>query len=71
MSLNLEDRKGIDKLMIELNRCRSKSTECPDRSTELLGHQKPETTLAYTRVPKEKLREVYERCHPADRARSD
>jgi len=36
---------------------------------EMLGHQKLETTMAYTRVSMEKLREVHERCHPAEKWR--
>jgi integrase/recombinase XerD len=36
---------------------------------EMLGHQKLETTMGYTRLSMEKLQEVHARCHPAERAR--
>jgi len=35
---------------------------------EMLGHQKLETTMGYTRVSMAKLQEVHARCHPAERA---
>jgi site-specific recombinase XerD len=31
----------------------------------MLGHQKLETTMIYTRVSLAKLREVHAACHPA------
>jgi integrase/recombinase XerD len=34
---------------------------------EMLGHQKLETTMGYTRVSMAKLQEVHTRCHPAER----
>lgn len=34
---------------------------------EMLGHQKLETTMGYTRVSMAKLAEVHARCHPAER----
>ena len=34
---------------------------------EMLGHQKLETTMQYTRVSMAKLQEVHARCHPAER----
>jgi integrase/recombinase XerD len=34
---------------------------------EMLGHQKLETTMGYTRVSMAKLCEVHTRCHPAER----
>jgi integrase/recombinase XerD len=37
---------------------------------ELLGHQKLETTMTYTRVSMAKLQEVHARCHPAEQPRS-
>jgi integrase/recombinase XerD len=36
---------------------------------EMLGHQKLETTMGYTRVSMAKLQEVHARCHPAERTR--
>jgi uncharacterized membrane protein len=39
---------------------------------EMLGHQKLDTTMGYTRVSMAKLQEAHARCHPAeqsDRAR--
>jgi integrase/recombinase XerD len=33
---------------------------------EMLGHQKLETTMGYTRVSMAKLQEVHTRCHPAE-----
>jgi len=33
---------------------------------EMLGHQKLETTMTYTRVSMVKLQEVHARCHPAE-----
>jgi integrase/recombinase XerD len=36
---------------------------------ELLGHQKLETTMTYTRVSMVKLQEVHARCHPAEQPR--
>lgn len=33
---------------------------------ELLGHQKLETTMTYTRVSVQKLREVHAATHPAE-----
>ncbi len=36
---------------------------------EMLGHQKLETTMTYTRVSKVKLQEVHARCHPAEQSR--
>jgi integrase/recombinase XerD len=36
---------------------------------EMLGHQKLETTLTYTRVSMVKLQEVHARCHPAEQPR--
>jgi len=35
---------------------------------EMLGHQKLETTMGYTRVSMAKLAEVHARCHPAERS---
>ena len=35
---------------------------------ELLGHQSLESTVVYTRVGVEDLREIIERCHPRERA---
>jgi integrase/recombinase XerD len=35
---------------------------------EMLGHQKLETTMSYTRVSMSKLLEVHMRCHPAEQA---
>jgi len=37
---------------------------------EMLGHQKLETTMTYTRVSMVKLQEVHSRCHPAEQSRS-
>lgn len=37
---------------------------------EMLGHQKLETTMTYTRVSMVKLQEVHARCHPAEQSRS-
>ena len=37
----------------------------------MLGHQKLETTMTYTRVSMAKLLEVHARCHPAELARRD
>jgi integrase/recombinase XerD len=37
---------------------------------EMLGHQKLETTMPYTRVSMVKLQEVHARCHPAEQSRS-
>jgi integrase/recombinase XerD len=34
---------------------------------EMLGHQKLDTTMQYTRVSMAKLQEVHARCHPAER----
>ncbi len=36
---------------------------------EMLGHQKLETTMTYTRVSMAKLQEVHSRCHPAEMPR--
>lgn len=36
---------------------------------EMLGHQKLETTMNYTRVSMAKLQEVHARCHPAEQPR--
>jgi len=36
---------------------------------EMLGHQKLETTMTYTRVSMAKLQEVHARCHPAEQPR--
>jgi integrase/recombinase XerD len=36
---------------------------------EILGHQKLETTMTYTRVSMAKLHEVHARCHPAEQSR--
>jgi integrase/recombinase XerD len=36
---------------------------------EMLGHQKLETTMTYTRVSMAKLHEVHARCHPAEQPR--
>jgi integrase/recombinase XerD len=36
---------------------------------EMLGHQKLETTMSYTRVSMSKLLEVHTRCHPAEQAK--
>ncbi len=36
---------------------------------EMLGHQKLETTMGYTRVSMAKLQEVHSRCHPAEQSR--
>jgi len=36
---------------------------------EMLGHQKLETTMGYTRVSMGKLQEVHSRTHPAEKAR--
>ncbi len=36
---------------------------------EMLGHQKLETTMGYTRVSMAKLLEVHARCHPAEQVR--
>jgi integrase/recombinase XerD len=36
---------------------------------EMLGHQKLETTMDYTRVSMAKLLEVHARCHPAEQVR--
>jgi integrase/recombinase XerD len=36
---------------------------------EMLGHQKLETTMTYTRVSMVKLQEVHARCHPAEQSR--
>jgi integrase/recombinase XerD len=36
---------------------------------EMLGHQKLETTMNYTRVSMVKLQEVHARCHPAEQPR--
>jgi integrase/recombinase XerD len=33
---------------------------------EMLGHQKLDTTMQYTRVSMAKLQEVHARCHPAE-----
>ena len=38
---------------------------------ELLGHQKLETTMVYTRVSLAKLREVHNRFHPAEQKDPD
>jgi integrase/recombinase XerD len=35
---------------------------------EMLGHQKLDTTMQYTRVSMAKLQEVHARCHPAERS---
>jgi integrase/recombinase XerD len=35
---------------------------------EMLGHQKLETTMGYTRVSMVKLQEVHARCHPAEQS---
>jgi len=35
---------------------------------EMLGHQKLETTMGYTRVSMAKLHEVHARCHPAEQS---
>jgi integrase/recombinase XerD len=35
---------------------------------EILGHQKLDTTMQYTRVSMAKLQEVHARCHPAEKA---
>jgi integrase/recombinase XerD len=35
---------------------------------EILGHQKLETTMTYTRVSMAKLHEVHARCHPAEQS---
>jgi len=37
---------------------------------EMLGHQKLETTMTYTRVSMAKLQEVHARCHPAEQPRA-
>jgi len=37
---------------------------------EMLGHQKLETTMTYTRVSLAKLREVHAATHPAERTNS-
>ena len=37
---------------------------------EMLGHQKLETTMTYTRVSMVKLQEVHARCHPAEQSRA-
>lgn len=37
---------------------------------EMLGHQKLDTTMQYTRVSMAKLQEVHARCHPAERKQS-
>jgi integrase/recombinase XerD len=37
---------------------------------EMLGHQKLETTMTYTRVSMAKLQEVHARCHPAEQSRA-
>ena len=37
---------------------------------EMLGHQKLETTMTYTRVSMVKLQEVHARCHPAEQPRA-
>jgi site-specific recombinase XerD len=36
----------------------------------MLGHQKLETTMTYTRVSMAKLHEVHARCHPAEQPRA-
>jgi integrase/recombinase XerD len=36
---------------------------------EMLGHQKLDTTMGYTRVSMAKLQEVHSRCHPAEKRR--
>ena len=36
---------------------------------EMLGHQKLETTMGYTRVSMGKLQEVHARTHPAEQSR--
>jgi integrase/recombinase XerD len=36
---------------------------------EMLGHQKLETTMTYTRVSLTKLREIHAACHPAETTR--
>jgi integrase/recombinase XerD len=33
---------------------------------EMLGHQKLDTTMGYTRVSMAKLQEVHSKCHPAE-----
>jgi integrase/recombinase XerD len=38
---------------------------------EMLGHQKLETTMGYTRVSMAKLAEVHARCHPAEQPRGN
>jgi integrase/recombinase XerD len=37
---------------------------------EMLGHQKLDTTMQYTRVSMVKLQEVHARCHPAENKQS-
>jgi integrase/recombinase XerD len=36
---------------------------------EMLGHQKLDTTMQYTRVSMAKLQEVHARCHPAEQVK--